>query len=130
MSDVKLFKILKKVHEFMDSARDSLRDDHFEAVINRAYYAIFHSIQALLLIEGIDTKTHVGAHNKFREIFIKTHRLDSSLSQFLRRSFDKRQFGDYDYDDVSKDQAEESLTDAEQFTSAVIQYLKQNNHLK
>lgn len=129
MSNVQLIKIWRKVDEFLDSAKHSMTEDHFEAVINRSYYTIYHSIQALLLVESVGTKTHVGAHNKFRKIFIKTGRFDISFSQYLGRSFDKRQFSDYDYDDVSKQQAEESLSDAEKFRNAVLQYLKQNNHL-
>ncbi|MCF2501151.1 MULTISPECIES: HEPN domain-containing protein [Dyadobacter] len=130
MSEVKLYKIIRKVDECLDTARDSLEGAHFEAVVNRSYYAIFHSIQALLHVQGVETKTHLGAHNKFRELYIKSELMEMSLTDMLQRTSDKRQFGDYDYEEVDGAQAEEALADAEYFTKAAIHYLKQNNHLK
>ncbi|KAA0989868.1 HEPN domain-containing protein [Dyadobacter aurulentus] len=129
MTGATLPKILIKVQECVKSSKDSFDEGHFEACINRAYYAIFHSVQMLLFIQHVHAKTHVGAHNKFRELYIKSGLLDSLLSDRLQRSFVKRQFGDYDYEEVTEEQALESLDDAAQFVKSTLQFLKENNHL-
>jgi uncharacterized protein (UPF0332 family) len=130
MSEVTLPKIIFKIEECVEASRDNYDEKHFEACVNRAYYAMFHSVQALLLIQDFHSKTHVGAHSKFRELYIKTGLLDIALTDRLQRSFVKRQFSDYDYEEVTEDQASESIEDAEYFVKATMTYLKQNNHLK
>lgn len=130
MNEVTLTKILLKAEDCLDSSRASFEDKFFEAAVNRAYYAMFHSVQALLFVLESSTKTHNGAHNKFRELFIKTGILDKELSTSLQRSFEKRQFSDYDYDEVLEEDAQESIQDAINFVNATNQYLKENNFLK
>jgi uncharacterized protein (UPF0332 family) len=130
MSEVTLPRIIMKIEECVEVSKSNYEEKHFEACINRAYYAMFHSVQALLLIHDFHSKTHVRAHSKFRELYIKTGLLDISLSDKLQRSFVKRQFGDYDYEEVTEDQAIESIEDAEQFVKATMTYLKENNYLK
>ena len=75
-------------------------------------------------------KTHVGAHNRFRELFVKTSLMDISLSIRLQRTSEKRQFSDYDYDEITESEASESVQDATFFFESVVRYLKENNHLK
>ena len=130
MSELTLVKILRKADECLQDARYSFEESSFEASVNRSYYSIFHLIQALLFVSNVVSKTHVGAHNKFRELFIKTSALDADLSSILQRSFEKRQFSDYDYDEVFKEDASQSLEDAEHFMNVVVLYLKENNFLQ
>jgi uncharacterized protein (UPF0332 family) len=42
----------------------------------------------------------------------------------------KRQFSDYDYDEVLEEDARESIDDAVIFVNATTQYLKENNFSK
>jgi uncharacterized protein (UPF0332 family) len=130
MNELTLAKILIKIEDCLESSQSSYQENFFEAAVNRAYYAMFHSVQALLFVSGYHTKTHSGGHSKFRELFIKTGILDAELSTILQRSFEKRQFSDYDYDEVMQEDALESINDARFFLNATILYLKQNNFLK
>jgi len=130
MSERTLLKILRKADDCLEDAKFSFEESSFEASVNRSYYSIFHLIQALLFVSNIVSKTHVGAHNKFRELFIKTSVLDTDLSVMLQRSFEQRQFSDYDYDEVFQDDALQSLEDAQHFRNVVILYLKKNNFLQ
>ena len=75
-------------------------------------------------------KTHVEAHNKFRELFMKTGLMDISSSIRLQRTFEKRQFSDCDYGEVTRSEASESAEDANHFFEAVVGYLIENNHLQ
>ncbi|MCE6992214.1 HEPN domain-containing protein [Dyadobacter sp. CY323] len=130
MSEVTLEKIIRKVVDCLEVSQMSFEEGHNEGCVNRAYYAMFHCIQALLFISNVQSKTHVGSHTKFRELFIKSGILDLELNVMLQRAFEKRQFSDYDYDEVLTEDARESVEDAERFVNATIQYLKENNHLQ
>ncbi len=114
----------------MDESKGSYELRLYEACVNRAYYTMFHSIQALFFVSGVKTKTHTGALYKFREMYLKTGCLDVSLNIRLQRTFEKRNFGDYDYDEVAEHDALESMGDAIVFFEAVLLYLKENNHLQ
>ena len=48
----------------------------------------------------------------------------------LKSTFEKRQFGDYDYDEIFQEDANESVQAAQQFFNATILYLKNNNLLQ
>lgn len=130
MNEITLSKILYKAEDCFESSLSSFDEEFFEAAVNRAYYAMFHSVQALLFVSKSYTKTHSGTHSKFRELFIKTGVLGNELSISLQRSFEKRQFSDYDYDEVLEEDARESIHDAKTFLDATILYLKNNNLLQ
>ena len=130
MNELTLARILFKAQDCLESSQSSFEENFFAASVNRAYYAMFHAVQALLFASKSYTKTHSGAHSKFRELFIKTDILDKKLSISLQRSFEKRQFSDYDYDEVLSEDAQESINDAKLFLSTTILYLKENNFLQ
>lgn len=121
---------MKKAADCLEDSRGSYELRLYEACVNRTYYTMFHSIQALLFISGVKTKTHAGTHYKFREMYLKTGFLDTSLNIRLQRTFEKKNFGDYDYDEVADHEAHESIQDAGIFFESVLQYLKENNHLQ
>ena len=130
MNDHTLEDIIDKVNKFLNEAQHLMTCEGYHGVMNRAYYAIFHSMQALLYIKNIEAKSHKGAHNAFHKEFVLTQIISKEHGLALKRSFEKRQFSDYDYDVVSQEDAKESLDDAYDFVEAVIQYLKENNYLQ
>jgi uncharacterized protein (UPF0332 family) len=130
MDEVRLQKIIAKTEGCLGSSKDSYERKRLELCINRAYFAMFHSVKALMLTRDIHSKTHAEVHGKFRKFHIETDRFSTSLSERLQRSFVKKQFVDYCYEEVSEDQAIESIEDAEQFVKATLTYLKENNYLK
>ncbi len=130
MSEVSIERILRKAEDCLENAKAMLAESSLEASLNRSYYSIFHCVQALLLTSGVHSKTHVGSHNKFRELFIKTGIWDKYFSTILQRSFEKRQFSDYDYDEVFESEAKESVDDAVHFFTTTVLYLKENNFLQ
>ncbi len=130
MTELTAGRIMKKAADCLEHSKEDFGREAFEACVNRAYYSMFHSVHALLFVSGDQVKTHVGAHNGFRERFIKLGLMDMSLSIRLQRTFEKRQFSDYDYDEITKSEAFESVEDATYFLDSVIRYLKENNHLQ
>lgn len=84
-----------------------------KGVANRAYYAIFHAMRAVLALDGFDTKKHSGIIAKFRESYIKTNRFDARISEIIATLFRVRSASDYDdFYILSKQDAIEQLESA------------------
>lgn len=64
-------------------------------VVNRAYYAAFYVVLALLQTIGKTPRKHKGALTLFDTEFIKTGLLPKELSDSLHQLFDARQEDDY-----------------------------------
>jgi uncharacterized protein (UPF0332 family) len=123
--------IVEKALECLKNARQCYSGEMYDVALNRAYYVMFHSIQALLSSIGASiNKSHSGTHNAFHKEFIATGIMPRDHGVALKRIFEQRQFGDYDYQEVHEEEAAEGIADAEKFVSAAIQYLKENNHLQ
>ncbi len=118
-------KYLQKSSDCLSDATYLLEDHRLEAACNRAYYAIFDSIQALLINENIVVKTHQGTHSKFRELFIKTGILPTSLSETLAEIFNLRQGGDYDNDfEIIEPDAKAIIQEAYNFVHTIVNFLE------
>ena len=93
--------------------------------VNRSYYCIFHSMRAVLALDGFDSKKHSGIISYFRQNYIKTGKFDVNFSAIISSAFDVR--GDSDYEDfyvVSKKQALQQIENAEMFLNAVEKYIE------
>jgi uncharacterized protein len=97
----------------------------FLGAINRAYYAIFYAIQALIVLHNEVTSKHSGAIAFFDREFIKTGIFPKELSRSLHLAFDRRQMNDYGEVSIfSQSDVETALTEAKEFVEAVEEYLK------
>lgn len=67
------------------------------SVVNRAYYAMFYAVHALIIYENVELKSsrHSGIISMFDKIFVHTGRLGREYSRFLHRLFEARQEADY-----------------------------------
>jgi uncharacterized protein len=84
--------------------------------LSRAYYAVFHAVRALLLLDGLEPKTHQGVIRLFSDQWIKTGRIASSQMLVLTRLQSYRLASDYSYSfDVRPDDVEAELDAAERF---------------
>lgn len=68
---------------------------HWNAAINRLYYACYYAVIALLIKHNIETKTHDGTKNQFNFCFVKTKIVDIKQGKLFSKLFDFRQKGDY-----------------------------------
>ncbi len=93
------------------------------SVINRSYYAMFYAVQALMVQSEIIAVKHSGVIAAFDRQFVKTGVFDKALSRVLHRAFDFRQIGDYrEMFEVTQQQADEILRDAERFVQTIASY--------
>ena len=114
-----------------DHAKECLRDaklllagEGYRSAANRAYYAIFHAMRAVLALDGVDMKHHSGIISEFRKRYIKTGVFDIGLSGLISELSDVREGSDYnDFFIVSKADTAEQVQSAGTFLTAVETYL-------
>jgi uncharacterized protein (UPF0332 family) len=64
--------------------------------VSRSYYAVFHSIRALLFSRGIEPRSHEGAIRFLNTEFIRPGLLDSSHNRLIGGLQRARELADYD----------------------------------
>lgn len=85
----------KRSKETFEEAQILAKEERWNAVINRLYYASFYAVIALLLKHNIETQSHDGARTQFGLNFIKTGKIDVEFGKLFSKLFDYRQKGDY-----------------------------------
>ena len=60
---------MDRTREMLDAAAHNVAGGFYGSGINRAYYAIFYSANALLLTRGISRSKHSGVIAAFRQYF-------------------------------------------------------------
>jgi uncharacterized protein len=83
-----------------------LADNGFwNSAVNRLYYTLFYSVNALLYLSDLPARKHSSVKSQFNLYYIKTGKIDKKYGQLLSELFDWRQKGDYenifDYDQES-----------------------------
>ena len=63
---------LESADEDLDTAKELLKLDRYRAAVNRAYYAIFSTTNAVLLTKKIERSKHSGVEAAFIQNFIRT----------------------------------------------------------
>ena len=125
MDKTELSKIrLRNALECLDDAETLLQKGSLKSAANRAYYAVFHAMRAVLALDDIDMRHHSGVIAEFRRLYIKTGVFPTELSAIISGLFNIR--SESDYDDLYL-ATEETVTlhvqNAKQFVSAVNTYL-------
>ena len=116
---------LAQATETLEEVRLMQEAGHLRAAVNRAYYAMYYAVQAILAKGGLSTSKHSGAISLFNREFVKTGVFDRQLSRWLSELFDLRQDADYgDMSEVSDDQATEAMKQAEEFVTCVKAHLE------
>lgn len=71
---------IDKALDCLGSAQYNLEGGYFDAAANRAYYAVFDAMLAILLYKGFQPKSHTGARTLFAQHFILTGDLPREMS--------------------------------------------------
>ncbi|MGA7879157.1 MAG: HEPN domain-containing protein [Desulfoferrobacter sp.] len=101
------------------------------SVINRAYYAMFYAILALLIYEPYSSSKHSGVLGYFNRQFVKTGVFDKELGRSVNRAFELRQRGDYrEYFQVTSELADHLTAKAEEFVTAVRAHLRKEKNVE
>ena len=114
---------MNEAEETLTDARKMLEGGiSARSVVNRAYYAMFYGVIALLIHENIEHKTskHSGIISIFDKSLVHTGRMGREYSRILHRIFDARQESDYkEFVRFTTEDAAEYLRMAEEFLRGV-----------
>jgi uncharacterized protein (UPF0332 family) len=117
--------LLQKSKKYLNSAALLLKNHDYESCASRVYYAMFYSVEALLLTKKLSFSSHKGVLSGFGKYFVKTGIFSKEMSKNLNKAFEKRQVGDYSSSFViEKEEAEELLENGQSFVKILTQYLE------
>lgn len=120
---------MEQGHDTLREAEILLSESALRGTINRAYYAMFYALLALLATKQLGTSKHSGAISLFDREFVKTGLFPRELSRALHLAFDRRQTHDYgEMVPITWQIAEETLSDAKAFVAALESYLRSIGH--
>ncbi|MDY6864185.1 MAG: HEPN domain-containing protein [Thermodesulfobacteriota bacterium] len=116
---------IERATEDLDTAKELLELNRYRAAVNRAYYAIFSTTNALLLHKKIERSKHSGVEAAFIQSFIKTGIFEVEFGKIFNYIRKKREEGDYSSKiTVDRETAEKIVNDAQKFIEKIKVYLK------
>ncbi len=112
-------------------AKDELQDAKFlfniksyKSANNRAYYAIFHAIKAVLALEPIDFKKHKDVQAYFNKNYINTEIFPKNMGRKIVNASKTREDSDYDDEFIVKaEETQAQIDTAEELIKLVENYL-------
>lgn len=121
---------LEQAYETLHEAEILLDRAALRGTVNRAYYAMFYALLALLATKRLGTSKHSGAISLFDREFVKSGLFPRELSRALHLAFERRQSHDYgEMVPITPEIAQETVDDARTFVGAVETYLRSMGHL-
>lgn len=115
---------MKRAEELIQDAENLFEKGSYKSGNNRAYYAIFYSMRAVMALDGIDYKKHSGVIQHFQKEYIKTGIFDKEYSQIIMSANEIRNASDYDdFFIASRTETMEQILSAKKFYKAVERYL-------
>ena len=115
----------------METAKDDLRAakilldaGEYKAANNRAYYAIFHAINAVHAIAGNGYKRHKDALANFNKEYVKTEIFPREIGRRIAEAEEIRHASDYDdFYIATKEEAKNQIATEECFGKLVEKYI-------
>lgn len=115
---------MERAKELIDDAKQLYKSGSYKSSNNKAYYAIFHAMRAVLALEEVDFKKHSGVIQYFQREYIKTGIFEKAYSDIIISASEIRNASDYDdFFLASKEETKEQIDNAELFCKAIEEYL-------
>ena len=117
---------MERAKEMLIASEENLKIEQYRTSLNRSYYAIFHAMRAVNILEGYDSSKHSGVIAYFTQTFLKTELLDRELSKIIKEASYLREKSDYDdFYIASKDEALKQLENAKIFLKMISEFIKE-----
>ena len=118
---------LDRANELIDDAETLLEKGSYKSANNRAYYAIEKTMNGLLALKGVYTKTHKGCLLQFNDCFVNNEEEPFTREEFLEALKSERIRNVSDYDDfhiAGKKECENQVSFAKQLYKKAIIYME------
>ncbi|MBP3569550.1 MAG: HEPN domain-containing protein [Lachnospiraceae bacterium] len=120
--DLMLYR-LETAKSDLKSAKILFTAEEYKAANNRAYYAIFHSINAVHALNEVAYKRHKDAIGNFNKDYVKTGIFPREIGRKIGEAEEIRHASDYDdFYIASKEESERQIAVAEEFILLVERY--------
>ncbi len=115
---------LEQAKENLEEATALADINKYKGASNRAYYAIFHAIKAILALEEVDFKKHSSVIAYFNKNYISTNIFSKDLGKRVSNARYFREKSDYvDFYIITKEECEEQIETAKEMISLAENYL-------
>ena len=119
---------LEQVKTDLEESQILYNSKLYKGANNRAYYAIFHSIKAILSLEPIDFKRHKDVLAYFNKNYVKTEKFPKGLGHRISEASKIRDDSDYDDEFVAdKQKTLEQINVAKEMIELVEKYVENYN---
>jgi len=119
-------ELMDKAVRSLKTAEKILKDGEFDFAGSRAYYAMFYVAEALLLQRNLSFSSHSAVTSNFGKEFARTGTLNPKFHNYLIKSQDRRNIGDYAIGThLTEEEVREMLAWTKEFLKAAENYLKQ-----
>jgi len=116
----KAVQSIKKGHQWLEEAENSLKGVAFNSSILASYMAMFHAARSILFIDGYREKSHACVARFLEEKYVKTGKLDKKWVELLDHSREIRHDDQYNLSFISTgEDAEHALESARDFLLAI-----------
>ena len=120
--DLMLYR-LQTAKTDLKSAKILFDAEEYKGANNRAYYAVFHSVNAIHALEGKAYKRHKDALGTFNKDYVKTGIFPREIGRKIGEAEEIRHASDYDdFYIASREESERLITVAEEFIRLVEVY--------
>lgn len=117
---------MERAREDLDAAHLLFDAGNYRIANNRAYYAIFHAMRAVLVFDNFDSSKHSGVIAEFRRRYVKEGIFPVEISKMVGSAFTIRNASDYDDMFIaSKNDTEEQINNAEYVYKVIDEYINQ-----
>lgn len=115
---------MERAREDLDAAHLLFDAGNYRIANNRAYYAIFYAMRAVLVFDNFDSSKHSGVIAEFRRRYIKEGIFPTEISKMIGSAFTIRNASDYDDMFItSKNDTKEQIDNAEYVYKAIEEYI-------
>lgn len=122
VKDLVLYRV-QTAKDDLSSARILLRAGEYKGANNRAYYAIFHAINAVHAVNGDAFKRHKDAIANFNKSYVKTEIFPREIGRKISEAEEIRHASDYDdFYIASREETERQIDVADEFLQLVEEY--------
>lgn len=114
---------IQTAKESLKSAKILLAAEEYKGSNNRAYYAIFHAINAVHALNGKSFKRHKDAIGNFNKDYVKTEIFPREIGRKIGEAEEIRHASDYDDFYIAiREETERQVMVAEEFLRLVERY--------
>ena len=126
MTEAGIQHFIQLAEESHDAAKGLMSMGHPRFSAAQSYYTMFYLAQAILLTKGLIFSSHSAVIASYGKEFSRTGLLDPKSHRYIIDAQERREIGHYgdEQEEVTIEQATESIKWAEEFMQAAREYLK------